>query len=110
MSNYPYPTTYNDHTGKVVTLTASDGTALTVAPGTWYCNTTDKTCWGDTIYNSFYSSALNQGDPSEDWTSTDGSILASGTMFTRPTSPTFLVTYPEMCFIKAEIYFNKGDR
>lgn len=110
MSNYPYPTTYNDHTGKAVTLTASDGTVLTVAPGSWYCNTTDKTCWGDTIYNSFYSSALNQGDPSEDWTSTDGSILASGTMFTRPTSPTFLVTYPEMCFIKAEIYFNKGDK
>lgn len=52
MSNYPYPTTYNDGTNSTITLTASDGTVLTVAPGAWYCNTTDKTCWGDTIYNS----------------------------------------------------------
>jgi hypothetical protein len=110
MSYYPYPTTYLDASGSAVTLSATDGTTFVVNPGSWYCNTTDRTCWGDTIYNSFYSAALNQGNKSEDDASTDGTIRASGTMFTRPTSPSFLVTYPEMCFIKAEIYFNKGDK
>ncbi len=110
LSNYPYPTTYLDASKSAITVTASDNSTMTVQPGSWFCNIKDKTCWGDTIYNSFYSNALNQGNTSEDETSADGTQLTTGTMYTRPSSPTPLVTYSEMCFIKAEILFNKGDK
>ncbi|GHT39187.1 hypothetical protein AGMMS49965_04530 [Bacteroidia bacterium] len=36
--------------------------------------------------------------------------INSGTFYTRPDAPTTLMTYSEMCFIKAEILFNKGDK
>ncbi len=34
----------------------------------------------------------------------------SGTFYTRVSSPTYLGTYAECCFIKAEVLFNKGDK
>lgn len=34
----------------------------------------------------------------------------SGTFFTRPDAPGFLGTYHEVCFIKAEVLFNNGDK
>ena len=36
---------------------------------------------------------------------TDGTIVNSGTFYTRPESPTHLLCYHEMCFIKAEALF-----
>lgn len=109
LSSYPFATTYLD-----LNATDDDIAKLKLKfpakRGSWFCNTDIATCWGDTVYNSFYSQGLNQGDPSEDETSSDGTQLTTGTMYTRPTSPTPLVTYSEMCFIKAEIYFNKGDK
>lgn len=42
---------------------------------------------------------------------TNGNISAfSGTFHTRATSPTFLGTYHEVCFIKAEVLFNLGRK
>jgi len=40
----------------------------------------------------------------------DGTIINSGTFYVRPDAPTHLLCYHEMCFIKAEILFKKGDR
>ena len=34
----------------------------------------------------------------------------SGTYYTRVSSPTYLGTYSEACFIKAEVLFNQGDK
>lgn len=34
----------------------------------------------------------------------------SGSFYTRVSSPTYLGTYSEACFIKAEVLFNKGDK
>ncbi len=39
----------------------------------------------------------------------DGS-RESGTFYTRVSSPTYMGSYAEACFIKAEVLFNKGDK
>ncbi len=39
-----------------------------------------------------------------------GFVQGTGTFYARPTSHSYILTYPEMCFIKAEILFNKGDK
>ena len=39
-----------------------------------------------------------------------GFVVGTGAFYTRPTSHSYIMTYPEMCFIKAEILFNKGDK
>jgi len=44
------------------------------------------------------------------YTDADGTILSTGTFYTRPESPTDVITYHEMCFIKAEVLFRKGDK
>jgi len=36
---------------------------------------------------------------------TDGTIINSGTFYSRPESPSHILCYPEMCFIKAEALF-----
>ncbi|MDR1610283.1 MAG: SusD/RagB family nutrient-binding outer membrane lipoprotein [Candidatus Symbiothrix sp.] len=40
----------------------------------------------------------------------DGVILNTGTFYARSDAPTHLLCYPEMCFIKAEVLFRKGDK
>lgn len=40
----------------------------------------------------------------------DGTILNTGTFHIRPDAPTHFLCYPEMCFIKAEVLFRKGDK
>src|SRR5690606_42093344 len=40
----------------------------------------------------------------------DGTVAASGTFYSRPDAPTHLLTYSEMCFIKAEVLFKSGDK
>lgn len=42
--------------------------------------------------------------------STGDESRESGTFYTRVSSPTYLGTFAEACFIKAEILFNQGDR
>ena len=39
---------------------------------------------------------------------TDGTIINSGTFYSRPESPSHLLCYPEMCFIKAEALFRQN--
>ncbi|MDR1782821.1 MAG: SusD/RagB family nutrient-binding outer membrane lipoprotein [Dysgonamonadaceae bacterium] len=40
----------------------------------------------------------------------DGTNINSGTFYVRPEAPTHFLCYPEMCFIKAEALFRKGDK
>ena len=39
-----------------------------------------------------------------------GFVVGTGGFYTRPSSTSYIMTYPEMCFIKAEVLFNKGDK
>jgi hypothetical protein len=40
----------------------------------------------------------------------DGTIVNSGNFYSRPDAPTHFLCYPEMCFIKAEALFSKGQK
>ena len=88
----PFPTTYDVDTKK------------------WYCNTTNANRLGDTVYVSFRTGAIGYFGTSDDqYRATDQTILASGTVFNLPASPTMFLTYPEMAFIEAEAQFRKGN-
>ena len=43
-------------------------------------------------------------------TTSMGYVQGTGTFYTRPDSDTDIMTYSEMCFIKAELLFRKGDK
>ncbi len=67
---------------------------------------------GDTIYVTLRSitGMTGSADGESMYKDADGTILSTGTFYTRPESPTHLLTYYEMCFIKAEVLFKKGDK
>jgi hypothetical protein len=72
----------------------------------------DKNRPGDTIYISIRGLCTQQGGTPEEsfWKDNDGTILSTGTFYTRPESPTHVLTHYEMNFIKAEVLFRKGDK
>lgn len=39
-----------------------------------------------------------------------GYVVGTGSFYARPDSDSDILTYSEMCFIKAEVYFRKGDK
>lgn len=68
---------------------------------------------GDTIYVQIttgskgyggYKSLLYQKNKADDRSA------QSGGFYVRPSSPTFIATYHEACFIKAEVLFKRGDK
>lgn len=90
------------------------------AEGGWYIQTDLPERKGDTIYVEATSSskgyAANRdllyrranvltGAAGED----DLQAAESGTYYTRVSSPTYLSTYAEACFIKAEVLYNQGN-
>lgn len=101
----PMGTSYNAKNEPIV----SNG--RTVPAHSWYVNTADSERWGDTIYVSHRGSSIGyHGDTDDQYKAEDGNILGTGTFYSRVDGPTHLVCYHEMCFIKAEILFNKGDK
>lgn len=79
--------------------------------GGWYINTTSDARLGDTVYVESTSRAKGwnankdllyrrSGDGSEE----------SGSFYSRVSAPTYVGTYAEACFIKAEVLFNSGDK
>jgi len=87
----------------------------------WYIDTELPERKGDTVYVEATSSskgyAANRdllyrranvltGAPGENVLT----AAESGTYYTRVSSPTYLGTYAEACFIKAEVLFNQGDK
>ncbi|MCD8079109.1 MAG: SusD/RagB family nutrient-binding outer membrane lipoprotein [Bacteroides sp.] len=67
---------------------------------------------GDTIFVTLKGVCCAQGGQPDEtfYQSTDGTILSTGTYYTRPEAPTDVLCYPEMCFIKAEVYFRLGEK
>lgn len=67
---------------------------------------------GDTIYVNMKSSAkgyFSNKDLFDRKLSSDDRSETSGAFYIRPSSPTYIATYHEACFIKAEVLFKKGD-
>ncbi|MDR3009909.1 MAG: SusD/RagB family nutrient-binding outer membrane lipoprotein [Sphingobacterium sp.] len=105
MNSGPIASSYNDQS------VAIQSNGRSVAPHSWYINNANTARWGDTVYVSVKSSSIGyDSDVSDIYKWNDGTVAASGTFYSRPDAPTHLVAYPEMCFIKAEVLFNKGDK
>ncbi|GAB3008398.1 hypothetical protein GCM10027051_05850 [Niabella terrae] len=103
------------------TFTTSGEEVKVVYPeGSIYVNSTNYLYAGDTIYVNLRSSALaTSGIPAQpannvNWYPSEaafnaGVVGSTGSFQIRPVSDQELVTYHEMCFIKAEVYFRKGE-
>ncbi|KAA6319938.1 hypothetical protein EZS27_030227, partial [termite gut metagenome] len=101
----PYATLYNA-TGNAITSNGRN-----INPGEWYCAVDDQERWGDTIYVSFRSGAVGYfGTTDDQYRAADGTVMATGTFYSRPDAPTHFLCYHEMCFIKAEVLLKKGDK
>ena len=78
----------------------------------WWIDSSNPDRLGDTVYVECTSSskgyAANQ-DLLYRRNGTDAS-KESGSFYSRVSSPTYLGTYSEACFIKAEVLFKKGDQ
>lgn len=82
----------------------------------WYCNAKDENRKGDTVYVEMISGAKGYlGTPDLFYRKTvKGSKVETSKetamFYNRPSSPEFVASYSEACFIKAEVLFRKGDK
>ena len=91
----------------------SSGPMLSIyTPSTkkWSINTTNAARKGDTVFVSLKALYAGSGATTSEstWLATDGTVQSTGTYYTRPESPTDILSYPEMCFIKAEVLMRKS--
>jgi hypothetical protein len=106
--------------GKTFTTSGNDVT-VTYPAGSIYINSTNYIVAGDTAYVNLRSSSLPTSgiatQPSTDvnWYINGtgyaaGAVASTGSFQIRPVSDFEILTYHEMCFIKAEVYMRKGDK
>jgi hypothetical protein len=96
--------------------------AVTYQRGSIYANSTDYHYAGDTAYVNLRSNSIGtsdsgtQGEKDVNWyyknsTAMNAAIVGStGSFQIRPVSDVEILTYPEMCFIKAEVLMRQGDK
>jgi hypothetical protein len=105
--------------GRAYTVDGNNVT-ITYPAGSIYINSSNYIYAGDTAYVNMRSSAIatsgNPDQPANDvnWYPTKdayaaGVIGSTGSFQVRPVSDQDILTYYEMCFIKAEVYMRKGD-
>lgn len=105
--------------GKKYVESGNDVT-VTYKKGSLYCSSTNYKYAGDTVYVSLRSQGQKNmqgsGQPENDvnlYTGsaqyTAGVVSSTGSFQARPNSDFDILTYHEMCFIKAEILYRKGD-
>ncbi|WP_205510621.1 SusD/RagB family nutrient-binding outer membrane lipoprotein [Longitalea arenae] len=98
----------------------ADTVTVTYRPGSIFINSPNYLYAGDTVYVNMRSSALaTSGIPAQpekdvSWypsgdAFTAGAVASTGSFQVRPVSDQEILTYHEMCFIKAEVYMRKGD-
>lgn len=102
-----------------------NGDAVTVCypAGAWYVNSTNYVLAGDTAYVNLNAGSMNTnngawGMPTGDTyyhsnvkaAAAAGAVSGTGSFQIYPQSDFDIATYDEMCFIKAEILFRKGDK
>ena len=93
---------------------------VTYAAGSLYVNSTNYLYAGDTIYvnlrqNSTLTGNASLGEMDMNWyystqSMNAGAVASTGSFQIRPNSDFDILTYYEMCFIKAEIYMRNGDK
>ena len=88
---------------------------ITYPIGSFYINSTNYKRAGDTIYVNMRAYGMTSGGLSPEDTyfyanKTAKAVAATGTFFARPDSDAEIMTYAEMCFIKAEALLRKGDK
>jgi len=80
----------------------------------WYINSTDANRLGDTVYveETSYCKGYFAGDNILYYRGGRSvpNSAESGTFYTRVSSPTYIGTYPEACFIEAEVRYLIGDQ
>lgn len=88
--------------------------AFNTKTNSWYINTTNQARLGDTVYVEETSDCKGYfGNPSLLYCRAGSGVFESaesGTFYTRVSSPTYIGTYSECCFIRAEVLFKRGDR
>jgi hypothetical protein len=100
--------------------TSGNNVTVTYKAGSIYVNSTNYLYAGDTAYVATRSSAIaTSGIPAQGQTDVSwypnvnafnaGVVASTGSFQIRPVSDQEIVTYHEMCFIKAEVYMRKGD-
>jgi hypothetical protein len=105
--------------GRTYTTSGNDVT-VTYKAGSIYINSTNYLYAGDTAYVNLRSSAIaTSGIPAQgaldvSWypvaaAFTAGVVASTGSFQVRPVSDQEILTYHEMCFIKAEVNMRKGN-
>lgn len=100
--------------------TSVDTVKVTYRAGSIYINSPNYLYAGDTAYVNLRSSSLAtsgiaaQGEKDVNWypgvaAFNAGAVASTGSFQVRPVSDQEILTYHEMCFIKAEVYMRKGD-
>ncbi|NDW12509.1 SusD/RagB family nutrient-binding outer membrane lipoprotein [Bacteroides sp. 214] len=82
------------------------------AKGGWWIDSEAEARKGDTIYVECTSESKGYAAKVDLLYRRNGTDESkeSGTFYTRVSSPTYVGTYAEACFIKAEVLFNQGDK
>ena len=94
---------------------------VTYTAGSMYVGANNYLYAGDTVYVNYRSNSqstmLSSGQPANDvnWYTgaaqyQAGVVGSTGTFDSRPDSDFDILTYHEMCFVKAEVYMRMGDR
>lgn len=100
--------------------TSGNNVTVTYKAGSIYINSTNYILAGDTVFVNMRSSALATSgiaaQPSTDvnWypsaaAYTAGVVGSTGSFQVRPVSDQEILTFHEMCFIKAEVYLRKNE-
>jgi len=102
--------------GRTYVVNGNDVT-VTYKAGSMYINSTNYVLAGDTAYVNLRTFSLATGglSPTDvNWypspaAQAAGAVGSTGSFQVRPISDQEILTYYEMCFIKAEVYMRKGD-
>ncbi len=102
-----------------VDMTSSNSPSLIGGPlragfkdGNWWVDSEVPARLGDTVYIEQTSSSKGYAANSDLFyrrSAGNNNSRESGTFYTRVSSPTYIGTYSEACFIKAEVLFNTGN-
>ena len=88
--------------------------ALWSSDKNWYISTEDPARLGDTVYVecTSYSKGYFAGNNILYYRAGRSAPASaeSGSFYSRVSAPSYVGTYAEACFIKAEVLFNQGDR
>ncbi|MDR3286577.1 MAG: SusD/RagB family nutrient-binding outer membrane lipoprotein [Prevotellaceae bacterium] len=92
----------------------ADTVIVTYTKGQIYCDGTNYLHAGDSIYvnmraNSMSTSGRSVKDMFYYPHASFNYVAGTGTFYARPNSDSDILTYAEMCFIKAEIYLRQGN-